>query len=90
MVKADMDLTQPIFDAFGVSMIPTFVILDNSKLLAALQRNTNAMSDDDLAKDVLVAARVDSLQNSQQGIVMTFIEKHCATLRFDLGNDDDF
>ncbi|CUG92912.1 thioredoxin-like protein, putative [Bodo saltans] len=95
MVKADMDLTQPIFDAFGVSIIPTFVILDNKKILSAVQDNNNTHnSSNDLeevaAKDILVAARVDSLQNSQQGIVMTFIEKHCATLSFDLGNDEDF
>lgn len=92
MVKADMDLTQPIFDAFGVSIIPTFVILDNKKLIDGCKSTTSALSDndEDAAKEVLVHAKVDSLQNSQQGIVMTFIEKHCATLSFGLSNDDDF
>lgn len=89
VVKADMDLTQPIFDAFGVSIIPTFVVIDNKKLLESGE-STSTFSNEDTAKDALVAARVDALQNSQQGAVMTFIEKHCATLQFGLGDDDDF
>lgn len=83
--KADMDLTKPIFDAFHVEIIPTFVILDNEKIRregAALE-----IDDKDLAA-LLVGAKVAELQNSQQATVMTFLEKHCSQLTF--GDADDF
>lgn len=86
--KADMDLTQPIFDAFHVEIIPTFVILDNAKILPD-GILPSAVSDEEAAK-ILLGARVDSLQNSQQATVMTFIEKHCARLSFGLDGDEDF
>lgn len=90
-VKADMDLSQPIFDAFGVEIIPTFVILSHKKLLEAASQQTSSLSDSSAnLAERLTAAKVDALQNSQHATVAAFLEKHCAVLTGFGDGDEDF
>lgn len=87
-VKADMDLATPLFEFFGVEIIPTFIIFDNDILRdagdwdalrgssvseAALQRLHAGLRRSELGR----------IQNSQRLLVRTFIESHSGALRFD-------
>lgn len=98
-VKADMDLAKPLFDLFGVNVIPVFLLLDNTKLFelerrllterqeaAAKGRLPHAVSESEEEKvigDALLRSELGRLQNSHRDMINVFIEKHCTSLRFD-------
>ncbi|RNE99691.1 uncharacterized protein Tco025E_08952 [Trypanosoma conorhini] len=91
-VKADMDLATPLFEFFGVEIIPTFLILDNDVLRTAggweALRGPASTSEEALSQlsEGLRRAELGRVQNSQRMLVRMFIESHTCGLKF----DDDF
>ncbi|RNF06941.1 hypothetical protein TraAM80_03771 [Trypanosoma rangeli] len=88
VVKADMDLATPLFEFFGVAIIPTFVILDNDVLRAAgdLEALRDAtISEEALSQfsEALRRSELGRIQNSQRMLVRIFIESHTGALKFD-------
>jgi hypothetical protein len=90
-LKADMDLAQPVYDLFAVEIIPTFIILDNSKLLgvdgACCLTQPAAAADGEGQRALKEGAVVGRIQNSQEATVEAFLQKHCGTLSFTLEED---
>ncbi|EKF32324.1 hypothetical protein MOQ_003829 [Trypanosoma cruzi marinkellei] len=87
-VKADMDLATPLFEFFGVEIIPTFVIFDNEKLRTA--GDWNALRNGSISEEVLSQfyeglrrSELGRIQNSQRVTVRSFIESHSGMLKFD-------
>ncbi|KAF5220543.1 hypothetical protein ECC02_006392 [Trypanosoma cruzi] len=87
-VKADMDLATPLFEFFGVEIIPTFVIFDNESLRTAGDWNalrSCSISEEALSQiyEGLRRSELGRIQNSQRVTVRTFIESHSGMLKFD-------
>ncbi|ESL09117.1 hypothetical protein TRSC58_03170 [Trypanosoma rangeli SC58] len=88
VVKADMDLATPLFEFFGVEIIPTFVIFDNDVLRAA--GDLKALRDATISEEAmsqfseaLRRSELGRVQNSQRMLVRIFIESHTGALKFD-------
>lgn len=85
-VKADMDLAKPIFDFFGVEVIPTFIVLDNATLKSTsptFAHGGGAGGEEASILAVMRRAELGRIQNSNMLTVSTFIEKHCCPLDLD-------
>lgn len=81
MLKADYDTSPSILKMFGVKTIPTFIVLDNHKLVGV-----DAVSAEVTLGGALVG---EPLQNSQRPIVSEYFAKLCAAAPvFSL--DEDF
>lgn len=92
-IKADFDLAQAIYKCLDVSIIPTFIIFNNRRLVEAWRNLHSALQTTSwneecevLCEELLRKAEIGRLQNSQLSTIITFIEKHCTVLTF----DDDF
>ncbi|CAD2214645.1 hypothetical protein AGDE_13360 [Angomonas deanei] len=84
MVKADMDLATPVFQFFGVEVIPVFMVLDNAVLFPDKQSLEAA---EEVPLETVMkrirSAEKERKQNSQRLDISKFIEKNCTGLRFD-------
>lgn len=91
LVKADMDLATPLFEFFGVEIIPTFIIFDNEVLRDAGDWDalfSSPFSESSLRQlcEGLRRGELGRIQDSQRLTVRRFVESHSGALRF----DDDF
>jgi thiol-disulfide isomerase/thioredoxin len=74
LVKADKDHTQKLYDHFQVKLIPTFQVFHNG----ADKAIGNAM------------IPIGTLQNSNTELILQFLDRSCAPLKFGLSQEDDF